>query len=67
MAPGDQEEVEVADNWESGRIWARTGCDIVEGLFMCLTGGCGAGAEGNGLGGSMEWCASISSGFCILN
>uniref|UniRef100_A0A7E4VV47 Thaumatin-like protein n=1 Tax=Panagrellus redivivus TaxID=6233 RepID=A0A7E4VV47_PANRE len=30
--------IHVPDNWESGRIWARTGCDD---NFNCDTGGCG--------------------------
>ncbi|KAH9902829.1 Osmotin thaumatin-like protein [Cubamyces lactineus] len=39
---------EVPDNWVSGRIWARHGCDFTNGGTgpeTCLTGGCNGGLE----------------------
>ncbi|KAI0661529.1 thaumatin-like protein [Cubamyces menziesii] len=39
---------QVPDNWVSGRIWARHGCDFSNGATgpeTCLTGGCNGGLE----------------------
>lgn len=52
---GATEVLDVSDNWQSGRIWARTGCTQQDGLFSCLTGNCGNGPQGAGKGGDMSW------------
>jgi hypothetical protein len=44
----------VDDGWVAGRIWARTGCVVQNGVFQCLTGGCGAGT-----GGDVTWCVVL--------
>lgn len=55
MKPGEKEEIEVSDHWESGRVHVRTGCTVQDGNFDCLTGNCGIGGGGAGLGGSILW------------
>ncbi|KAM5538515.1 hypothetical protein V8D89_007848 [Ganoderma adspersum] len=38
----------VPNNWKSGRIWGRTGCDFSKGApgpTQCLTGGCNGGLK----------------------
>ncbi|CAE6357374.1 unnamed protein product [Rhizoctonia solani] len=37
----------VPDDWKSGRIWARTGCDFSTktGIDSCVTGGCQGGLQ----------------------
>ncbi|QRW16653.1 pathogenesis-related protein PR5K (thaumatin family) [Rhizoctonia solani] len=47
-APGGSEfSFTVPENWKSGRIWARTGCDFTnsEGIGSCVTGGCLGGLQ----------------------
>jgi len=47
LTSGNTTFFEVADDWQAGRIWARTGCTITpDGKFECLTGQCGDGAGG---------------------
>lgn len=39
-------DLRVADNWRSGRIWGRTGCDFstsLPGSTQCQTGACNGG------------------------
>lgn len=43
---GSNRTIQVPENWTSGRIWARTGCDFtisVPGAQQCETGGCNGG------------------------
>ncbi|WVQ75229.1 hypothetical protein IAR50_004841 [Cryptococcus sp. DSM 104548] len=47
LASGDSTVFQVPDNWQAGRIWARTDCVIQDGKFQCLTGQCGSGDGGN--------------------
>ncbi|CAE6428460.1 unnamed protein product [Rhizoctonia solani] len=44
---GSKVSFTVPDNWKSGRIWARTGCDFTKnaGIESCVTGGCQGGLE----------------------
>ncbi|WVR08304.1 hypothetical protein IAU60_005357 [Kwoniella sp. DSM 27419] len=56
MQPGTKETFTAPGSWTAGRIWARTGCGLVDGEFKCLTGGCGQGKSGkvecdDGVGG----------------
>lgn len=47
-ASGSSMAVNVPDNWTSGRIWARTGCDFSTanpGPTQCATGGCNGGLQ----------------------
>ncbi|KAH7699403.1 Protein THN-3, partial [Aphelenchoides avenae] len=38
LAPGKSKTIQIPKGWQSGRIWARTGCDS---SFQCETGSCG--------------------------
>ncbi|TPX61750.1 chitinase [Spizellomyces sp. 'palustris'] len=49
MAPGTTVSVHVPYNWESGRIWPRTGCKINNGKVFCETGTCGIKENGYGV------------------
>ncbi|AAW43473.2 conserved hypothetical protein [Cryptococcus deneoformans JEC21] len=47
LAAGGQTEFTVPEDWTAGRIWARTGCVVQDGVFQCLTGQCGSGENGD--------------------
>ncbi|CAF1619519.1 unnamed protein product, partial [Didymodactylos carnosus] len=49
LTSGQSKEIRVPDNWESGRIWPRTGCKDIDGRFICATGSCGAAADNFGM------------------
>lgn len=54
--PASYVQFTVPDNWTAARIWARTGCTTLpDGSFSCLTGNCGKGAVGAGVGGTILW------------
>lgn len=55
LKPGASSEIDVDEHWESGRIWARTGCTVQDGKFDCLTGNCASGGGGTSLDESMLW------------
>ncbi|CAF0844713.1 unnamed protein product [Adineta steineri] len=42
LGQGNTEAISVPDEWDSGRLWARTGCKDENGKFQCKTGNCGA-------------------------
>ncbi|KAH7108524.1 Osmotin, thaumatin-like protein [Auriculariales sp. MPI-PUGE-AT-0066] len=45
-ASGSSRSFQVPDNWISGRIWGRTGCDFstpLPGATQCVTGACNGG------------------------
>lgn len=46
-APGSHITFDVPDDWKSGRIWGRTGCDFSkkDGATACATGSCNGGLE----------------------
>uniref|UniRef100_A0A7E4VHF0 Thaumatin-like protein n=1 Tax=Panagrellus redivivus TaxID=6233 RepID=A0A7E4VHF0_PANRE len=49
LNPGASHTINVPNDWTSGRIWARTGCD---GNFNCDTGSCGNSEHCNGKWGA---------------
>lgn len=57
MAPGSSKAIPIADNFNAGRFWPRTGCKLdQEGNLRCTTGDCWTPAAGktmqcNGIGG----------------
>ncbi|WWD20055.1 hypothetical protein CI109_104528 [Kwoniella shandongensis] len=53
LVSGQKTVFQVDENWTAGRIWARTGCVVQDGTFQCLTGNCGSGGGGVGLGGDI--------------
>ncbi|CAI5456585.1 unnamed protein product [Caenorhabditis angaria] len=48
LKSGESRDIDVADSWTAGRIWARTGCDS---NFNCETGFCRNSEQCNGAGG----------------
>ncbi|KAH8801860.1 thaumatin-like protein [Flagelloscypha sp. PMI_526] len=44
-APKTAVQFNVPNDWKSGRIWARTGCDFSKGPLACDTGACNGGLQ----------------------
>ncbi len=66
LAAGLSTTFSVDDAWTAGRIWARTGCVNQGGLFQCLTGACGSGANSGGINGDITWYVCILCALSIL-
>ncbi|KAJ3042245.1 hypothetical protein HK097_002079, partial [Rhizophlyctis rosea] len=49
LSPSQRVTLQVADNWEAARIWARTDCRVAGGRVVCLTGQCGSKENGYGV------------------
>nr|VWO99778.1 Phosphate:H symporter (Phosphate:H symporter, variant) [Ganoderma boninense] len=48
QSPHQKVSFTVPNNWKSGRIWGRTGCDFSNGApgpNQCVTGGCNGGLK----------------------